>query len=108
MLLALDWEPVIYMSAMLEHSEQTSPDLPAFTRFHERLGIPDHDEGIAGAREEDIQSFWREHETNVVVSITPRERDHDNVALFPLVVVYGKGNQTCYFQKTMTWLSYRL
>jgi len=50
MLLALDWEAIIYVASMLELVHQRDPDIFALSTIHERVGISDQYHGISSAR----------------------------------------------------------
>lgn len=70
MSLAKDRESGIHMLSVHEQFEELSPQFTALSRFFESMGVSNHDQGIAGSREEDIKTLRGEHKTNVMIGIT--------------------------------------
>ena len=66
MSLALDGESLINVLTILEEGEEPFPECPSFPRMQKGLGIADQNEAISGAREEDVETLRRVHESNHV------------------------------------------
>jgi hypothetical protein len=80
-------ESIVDVPTLPQQTEEFSPDNFTFTSVKECLHIPDHDKGIAGPGQENIQPLWCTHESNIVGGITPGHADQDDLTLFPLIVI---------------------
>lgn len=87
MLLALDRKTVIYMTVLFHEVQEWRPCLICIATLKEGLCITNHDESVAGSREQDIESLRREHEPNITFFVATCERYNDNFTLFTLVVI---------------------
>jgi hypothetical protein len=66
MLLALDRKSFIDMLIQFQIIEQPAPNFFALSSIHKGLGVPYHDQTIAGSRKQDINTFWCGHEADVM------------------------------------------
>lgn len=83
----LDGQSFINMSLRPKHLEELSPQFSAFPRFSECLRIPDHDQSISGSREQNIETFRRVHEPDVVVRVAAGKTYDYYFTFLSLVVV---------------------
>ena len=87
MFLAFDRETSIDMAFAFKRFEQYIPRFVALASLHESVRVSDHNQCISRPRKEDSKTFRSRHEPDVVVRITPGERDDDDITFFSLVVV---------------------
>ena len=87
---ALDGKAIVDVVTLFEEGKEILPQLPALASVPEGVEVPNHNEGIASPREENVEPFWGEHEPDVVFWVASGERHKDNVAFLPLVIVYGE------------------
>ena len=88
MAFAACWKALVEVTFVDKEVEELRPKLSTFLRVSEGLFIPYHDACIPGTRQEDVDSFRRKHEPDVIRGITTSQRDDHYPALFALVVIY--------------------
>ena len=67
MALAFHWEPIVDVATVLEQIPELSPHRFPFARLEKGLGIPNDDQAVPSSGQEDIQSFRRSHEANIML-----------------------------------------
>src|SRR5438045_1617236 len=75
------------MAVLNELIEEGDPGFFAPPAFHESVGVSYHDKCVAGSGQEDIESLWRSHKSNVGGLVATGERGDNNIALFALVII---------------------
>lgn len=90
MALTLYRQSIVNMIPGFENRHETFPQSLTFAGAHECFSIANHDQRISSSGQQDVESFWRRHESNISTRIASRQRDYDDIAFFSLVVVYNK------------------
>jgi hypothetical protein len=87
MLFTLDWKSVVYVVALLEKTEEWSPSASAFTAGKESFRVSHDHNGVAGTRQQDVETLWGYHKANITFAVAATQASDDNIALFALVIV---------------------
>jgi hypothetical protein len=72
---------------LTEVIEEGDPGFFAPPAFHESVGVSYHDKCVAGSGQEDVESLWRGHKSNVSGLVTAGEGGDNNITLFALVII---------------------
>lgn len=87
MLFTLHWKSIVQMPVGLEQLEEWCPSCGSLLALHERSHIADQNDAIAGAGDQDVESFRGSHEANITGLVAAGKRGNHNIALFTLIVV---------------------
>ena len=81
MALAFYWKSIVDVATVLEQIPELSPHRFPLARLEKGLGISNNDQAVPSSGQEDIQSFRRSHEANIVLRITSRQRSDHNLII---------------------------
>jgi hypothetical protein len=85
--LALHRKSVVQLPFYAKVVEKRHPGLFSLPAILEGLSISNHDQRVAGSRQQDVKSLWSCHKSDIGRFIAACEGGNDDIALLSLIII---------------------
>jgi hypothetical protein len=70
-----------------EEFEERTPSVCASSTGEESSGVANDDQSFASTRQQYVESFWRDHETDVATTVASSKTGDHDIAFFALIII---------------------